>query len=247
MVDQTRPIVSRRRLAENDPDAFRTRIDNSLNIGTAECRAIIFVAPDPGQDKIGYLFYEPFVSAILNHKRKPILSPLIILFDRIDLVDAAFVTFLCQFRCDERPHDFFNLVEGVLATAQRQHVGPIMLAGISCKSDRITRGSPHTANLIGRHRTADPRTVDDHAHIDMLCGNGSRDGVGEVWVIDSLGRVRSEVPHLQAELFKKRFKLLFQRKATVIGADSHRTHFQAIGPGFFLDKNDSLLVNYVGR
>ena len=103
--------MSGRRLAQYDTDPFSTGIDNSLYIGAAKRWAIIVVAADPGQNQIGYLLYEPFIIAILIHKWKPMLSPLIILFDRIDLGDAALVTFLGQFGCDERPYYFFDLVE----------------------------------------------------------------------------------------------------------------------------------------
>jgi hypothetical protein len=113
--------------AEDDTDSLGSGIDNSLNVGAAEGRAIVVTA-DLREDEIGDLINEAFIIAVLVHNRKAMLSPFVFVFDGVDLRNAALVAFLRYLARNESPDDLLYLVKRVLAAAKRQNVGSIMLA-----------------------------------------------------------------------------------------------------------------------
>jgi hypothetical protein len=98
-----------RGVSQHDPDTLCTRIHDALDIGTAERWGIVITA-DLCQDQVRYLLDQPLVISVLIHNRKaPVLPGSVFPFDRVDLPNAAFVTFFRDLGRQKRTDDLFDL------------------------------------------------------------------------------------------------------------------------------------------
>ena len=205
VIDEARPIVSGRRFAENDTDPFGTGVNNSLNIGTAKRRAVV-IAADLRKHEIRDLFDKPLVISVSVHKP-----------------EADIITFCIRVRwrrswrrgaCDA-PRDISVVTNARTISTTSSNVfcplpsvsrfAPLCSRELRARATRIARRRPDSGNLIRRHRTSDPGSIDDDTDVDMARSDRSCSCVCEVGIIDSIGRIGTEVPDLKPEFVKKSF------------------------------------------
>ena len=117
---------------------------------------------------------------VLRDSHVKLVSELIFLvvrLDRIDLPHPASVSLLCEFAAEERGDDLFHFVDAVLPAAKSENVRAIMFAGVVRQSRGITSSRPHTGDLVRRHCTADPRSVDENTNFGLPVGDRFGDGM----------------------------------------------------------------------
>src|SRR5215207_10297580 len=173
------------------------------------------------------------------------LTPVLAL-DGVDLGDAALVAVFGEVGGEPGADDVAHLAGGDGAAPQREDVGAVVLAGVDGDFDGVAGGGAHAGDLVRRHGGADARAVDDDAEVGLALGDGARDRVREVGVIDRVRRVRAVVAHAVAQLGEQALQLLLQGEAAVVRADGDDSFGARAAARDAADQLDAALADDVG-
>ena len=104
---------------------------------------------------------------------------------------------------------------------EREDVGVVVLTGEPGRLDFTGQRGADARDLVRRDRHADAGSADEDPAVELVPGDARRHRLGEVRIVDGVGRARAEVVIRDPELVEHALERVLQRESCVIGAQRH--------------------------
>ena len=104
-------------------------------------------------------------------------------------------------------------------TAEHEHVHVVMLDSLMRRVEVLAIRGSYSRHLVRRDARTDARTAEHDAAINPTGDDLDRHLLGEIGIVDALGRMRPDVDDLMAKRFDEGSEMLLQIEARMVGSN----------------------------